>query len=234
VTEPDDLCPRCGAHRDAAQEYCLECGLRLPPTGGGIARLRRGWVRRIGWYPGDFVWTTLLSFVVAAAGAAAAIAVTGHRTDTNTGTTFAATTPNVPLTAPATTTVSAPTRTTTLPKPPEPTTTAPTKTKTKPKPAKPASALTPWPAGQTGWTVVLESLPNSTTGKTRADARAQQALRAGLPEVGVLDSSRYASLHPGYLVVFAGIYDARQQAQSTLNAALAAGFGSAYVRQIAR
>ena len=36
------------------------------------------------------------------------------------------------------------------------------------------------------------------------------------------------------LVVFAGIYDARSQAQSTLNAAYAAGFSSAYVRQIAQ
>ena len=41
---------------------------------------------------------------------------------------------------------------------------------------------------------------------------ARSASRAGLPQVGVLDSSRYSSLHPGYSVVFSGIYDSRDQA----------------------
>lgn len=224
----DDVCPRCGAAREPDQEYCLECGLRLPPTGGRIAGLRRTWVHRVGWYPGDWIWTTLLALLIAAAGAAVAIFLTTHRSPSNTGTTFAATTPNVPLTTPATSAPTPTADTSTLPTPPEPTSTS-----AKPKP-QPANGATPWPPSQSGWTVVLESEPATAGGRVRAKARAQQAVRAGLPEVGVLTSSRYASLHPGYLVVFAGIYDGRGQAQSTLNAAYAAGFSSAYVRQIVR
>ena len=34
----------------------------------------------------------------------------------------------------------------------------------------------------------------------------------GLPAVGVLDSSQYASLQPGYFVVFSGIYDSQAEA----------------------
>jgi hypothetical protein len=55
-----------------------------------------------------------------------------------------------------------------------------------------------------------------------------------LPQVGVLDSSRYSSLHPGYSVVFSGIYNSRGQADSALAAANAKGFSAAYVRQITR
>lgn len=228
MSEPTDtVCPRCGAPRTPDQEYCLECGLKLPPTSGGLVRLRSGWVRRLGWYPGDWVWTTLLAFLVAAAGAAVAIALTTHGASSNTGTTFAATTPNAPLTTPATTAPVPTVDTSTLPTPPEPTTTAPSA-------PQPKNGATPWPPSQSGWTVVLESEPATPVGRTRANARAQQAVKAGLTEVGVLVSSRYSSLHPGYLVVFAGIYDSRSQAQSTLNAAYAAGFSSAYVRQIAQ
>ena len=74
VNEPlEQSCPRCGAPREPDQEYCLECGLRLPATSGGLARARRGWVKRVGWYPGDWIWTTLLALVVAAGGAGVAI-----------------------------------------------------------------------------------------------------------------------------------------------------------------
>ncbi len=52
--------------------------------------------------------------------------------------------------------------------------------------------------------------------------------------MGVLDSSRYSSLHPGYYVVFSGIYSSRGQANGALAGANAKGFGAAYVRQITR
>ena len=54
-------CPRCGAPRDAASAHCIECGLRLPELHGAVASFRRRWVRRIGWYPGDWVWAPLLA-----------------------------------------------------------------------------------------------------------------------------------------------------------------------------
>jgi hypothetical protein len=223
----EHACPRCGAARQPDQEYCLECGLKLPPTSGALARVRRSWVRRIGWYPGDWVWTTLLALLVAAAGATVAIVSTKEARSSNTGTTFVLTEQSVPLTSP-TTTAPVAVDTSTLPTPPEPTTTT-----AKPAPG-PRNGRTPWPAGRTGWTVVLESLPATPSGRTAAQARADRAARAGLPEVGILVSSRYSTLHPGYFVLFSGIYDSRGEAESNLRAAASAGFSSAYVRQIAQ
>jgi hypothetical protein len=75
-----------------------------------------------------------------------------------------------------------------------------------------------WPVGEDGWTVVLASLPQ-TAGRRAADERARKARAAGLEQVGVLDSSRYASLHPGYWVVFTGIYSSEAEATSALEAA---------------
>lgn len=77
-----------------------------------------------------------------------------------------------------------------------------------------------WPAGQDGWTIALASLPQ-TGGRRAAVARATKARRGGLPTVGVLDSSRYASLHSGYWIVFAGIYASEAEATSALQAARA-------------
>jgi hypothetical protein len=81
---------------------------------------------------------------------------------------------------------------------------------------------------------VLESIPASSDGRTLAIERARSAARAGLPSVGVLQSSRYSSLHPGYYVVFSGIYSSNGQASGALAAANAKGFSAAYVRQITR
>jgi hypothetical protein len=231
MTQPqplDLLCPRCGAPREAEQEFCLECGLRLPPTSGKLARARRTWVKRLGWYPGDWIWTTLLALVVAIAGAVVAIVATRDARSTNGGT-IAQSLPTLSVTVPAPT----PTRTvdtTTLPDAPEPTATS----SKPPQPKPPANGHTPWPAGRTGWTVVLESVPATQAGRKTSQARATRAAGDGLPDVGVLVSARYSTLHPGYYVIFSGIYDTRSQAESTLRAATSAGFSAAYVRQIAQ
>jgi hypothetical protein len=81
-----------------------------------------------------------------------------------------------------------------------------------------ASALAEWPPGTTGWTNILISVPK-VDGRDAAVARAEQARRRGLRLVGVLDSSRYASLHPGYWVVFAGVYQSEPEATSRLREA---------------
>jgi hypothetical protein len=75
-----------------------------------------------------------------------------------------------------------------------------------------------WPSGTDGWTVVLASYPQ-TKGRKAADARAKQARAKGLPQVGVLDSSSYASLHPGFWVVFSGVYGSEAEATSALEPA---------------
>ena len=92
---------------------------------------------------------------------------------------------------------------------------------------------TQWPAGRNGWTIVLFSYPAS-GGTAAPNATAAHAARLGLPEVGVLHSDEFASLHPGYYVVFSGIYSSGAEAQAALRSVQATGFGNAYVRQITR
>jgi hypothetical protein len=96
-----------------------------------------------------------------------------------------------------------------------------------------ANGRTAWPAGESGWTIVLVSYPKA-LGQSQALATATRAARKGLNEVGVIDSSDYASLQPGYLVVFTGIYGAKADADAAVSTARQAGFGGAYSRQIAR
>ncbi len=88
-----------------------------------------------------------------------------------------------------------------------------------------------WPGGLTAWTVVLGSSPQ-VRGRARPNAIAARAVRSGLTEVGILDSSAYASLHPGYYVVFSGVYSAAADAETALQTARARGFGGAYQRRI--
>jgi hypothetical protein len=235
VASVDQTCPRCGAAREPRQEYCVECGLRLPKTTGALAGFRRWWIGRFGWYPGDWVWVSLLGLLVAIAGAAVAIAVTGHKGKG--GTTIVAS-------PPATTTTSAQTTTTTpaLPKPPEPTTTTTTRTTTTTTttttaPARTTTTAGPngqvvWPAATSGWTVVLGSYPVS-QGQAAAATAARRAAASGLPQVGMLASAAWSSLHPGYYVVFSGIYPSNAAAQAALAHAQAGGYATAYVRQIA-
>lgn len=80
------------------------------------------------------------------------------------------------------------------------------------------ASVADWPSGTDGWTVALASYPQ-TGGRTAATARARKARAQGLPQVGVLDSSRYASLRPGYWVVFSGIYATEAEATSALETA---------------
>jgi len=90
---------------------------------------------------------------------------------------------------------------------------------------------TPWPAGQDGWTVILASSP-TTKGQKAPGLIARRAVHNGLPQVGVLDSSGYSSLHPGYLMVFSGVYGAAGDARIALETVRARGFGGAYVLRV--
>jgi hypothetical protein len=88
-----------------------------------------------------------------------------------------------------------------------------------------------WPQ-RDGYTVVLEALP-AATGQAAAKAGAVAALKAGMPNVGLLDSGKYASLHPGYTIVFSGIYESLDEALAALPRA-ARRFKNAYAQQITR
>ena len=216
------VCPRCSTPVEPGQEYCVECGLRLEteqnaaPRGGGPPKY--GWV-----------WASLAGLVVAAAGAAAAIAVSNH------GRAVAQATTSVP--AVATTTVPA---TDTGALPPAPSTTVAVTTvahvPTVPEDTATATTAKPgliaWP-GKTAYTVVLVSLP-APGGHAAALARAREALKKNLPQVGVLDSADFSSLNPGYYVVFSGAYPSLLQAEVGARNARFSGFASAYPRQIRR
>ena len=63
-------------------------------------------------------------------------------------------------------------------------------------------------------------------------AKATEASALGLPRVGVIATDDFASLNPGYLVVYSGVYRTQAQAQAAAQAAKPR-FSSAYPRLIA-
>jgi stage II sporulation protein D len=75
-----------------------------------------------------------------------------------------------------------------------------------------------WPEGKHAWTVVLDSLPES-SGVAAARRDMRQQTKAGLPNVGVLHSSDFPNLRGGLYVVFSGVY--RTAAEATAAAARA-------------
>jgi cell division septation protein DedD len=213
-------CPRCGATVEPSQEYCLECGGRLRQPDGAAARASTTVSGRHDW-AGAWVVPALLGLVIAVLGTGAAIAISGDGEEesaisTATGGSLTVTGGTPTLTAPEPTTAA--TETT------GPATTAPTTTAPPPPPANPA-AIT-WPRDRRGWTIVLLSLPQ-TNGRDAAAAQAKKARDGGLRRVGVLDSSRYASLHP----VFQGVFADEAEASSALQRARTV-FPSAYQREI--
>jgi hypothetical protein len=138
------------------------------------------------------------------------------------------------FTEPATLTVGPPTTTPTLTTI-QPTTTFGTTTFPTTAPTTTTNRTTStisWPSGKDGYTVVLQSTPKS-DGRGPAEAAAQRAINAGLPEVGILDSSNYSSLRGGYYVTFTGVYDTLRESEAALPRARSAGFPLAYVRQVA-
>lgn len=210
-------CPRCGTATEPLQEYCVECGLRLR-TPGLVPALSEGWRRRVSWYPGDWIWPSLAALVIAVIAAAAAIVWTRDAESAASETLIGDTSP-------------LPTIVTTIQPTPPPAPTAPTTTRPRTPPPPSRWRLIEWPRGRSGWTLVLASLPTSAK-RDAALAKARQALEAGLPQVGVLDSSRYASLHPGYFVVFSGVYESLSAAQTAASRAAGAGYGNAYARRV--
>jgi hypothetical protein len=94
------------------------------------------------------------------------------------------------------------------------------------------SGVGSWPAGRSGYTVILASVAES-QGRSEADAIAQRATAAGLPGVGVLRSNDYSSLRPGWWAVYSGVYDSESEARAALPRAQSSGFPSAYPRHVA-
>ena len=220
-------CPRCGTPAAAHQKLCIECGEKL----AGLS------------LPGGWLLRAAAALAVAVATGAVAIAISkddgGHPVVAPTLSTSAVTT--APAPAPVSTPSAAPITSAPATTAPAATTSAVATTTaaaaTPPPPAAPAvpaaaPGATTWPAGRNGWTVVIASLPRS-TGARQARARAAAVGHAGLPQTGVLVSDSFASLQPGYLVVFSGVYGQLAAAQQAA-AAAQSSFPGAYSRHIAR
>jgi hypothetical protein len=213
-------CPRCGARVEPGQEYCLECGVRLP--GAGLAATAgSAWRERVGRRGPPWLWPILAALAVAAVMTGVAILISrsgdGERA-------FLEATGPISISTPTTEQL-----------PTEPPTTAPTET--EPQPTQPTTTqarqpeIVEWPS-ESGYTVVIASLPTS-GGRELAVRKAREALRSNLPEVGVLDSAEFSSLHPGYYVVFSGIYPNQRAALDGVGRVQRL-YPASYIRQISR
>jgi hypothetical protein len=232
VPPPDaPACPRCGAPHDLYQEYCLECGARLPG-----AQIPGAFMRTEMWSRDSpaWLWAALLALFLVAlvAGAIAAVAATK---DDEKGGLVASTVPGT--TAPVGTipgtqtieTITGPTTQTIATLDTSTLTTATTATTTAT--TTPQGNIRSWPQGKEGYTVVLASVETS-KGRAAAEQKANQAIANGLTNVGILNSSDFLTLNPGYYVVFMGVYDTVAAAQSGLPTARSRGFPLAYVREV--
>ena len=178
-------CPRCGASLRPDQEWCLNCGAGL----GAQVAAPRGWRWPVA------VVSGLLVLLLAAL----SLALVELASDAETVAPPGAAQPQAAAS-------------------PAPTSTAAPSTASDPSQIPPASggtattpAVSDWPAGKTGYTVVLESASS----RSAADARAKDLSGKGIP-VGVLDTSGYASLTPNRYVVFSGQYASRDEARVAL------------------
>ena len=223
-------CPNCGAPHDVYQEYCLECGRRLPGTyvGGRYAEV---WRRD----SPIWLWAALAALLLVAlvSGAVVALAATddGKNSEPASSIPVVSTAPSTTdtvgvVTQPPTITINPPTTTlstTTFSTTTFGTTTFGTTTTT-------GSNVT-WPPNKDGFTVVLKSVPTS-NGRSQAESAANKARTNGLSQVGILNSSDFSSLNPGYYVTFTGIYDTESQANAALPNARSKGFPTAYAREV--
>jgi hypothetical protein len=201
MTVPSEVggtCPRCGTPYDVDQEYCLECGARLPASSALPPGVDSVWRKRPN---GPWVGPVLVGLLIAAAMTGIAILI-ARGTDSDARSILIAT-GATGFSQPTTETLTTPETAETA------TETTPTTIQTEPAP--PPRTLVEWPPSQSGYTVVIASLPAS-AGRAQALRKAREALRSGLPEVGVLESGEFSSLHPGYYVVFSGIYENQRDA----------------------
>jgi septal ring-binding cell division protein DamX len=203
-------CPRCGSALTEEQEWCLQCGAA---TGTRVVAA-----------PGWRVPIVVACLILALSAIAVGVAIVTLADDTNQVTdpqaaavgaapTVTGTTTPVPSATPEASPSAEPSGT------PEP---AATPTPTS---GTGASGLATWPAGQSGYTIVLSS--DST--HSAAVQKGQDFAAQGIPGVGVLNSDNFSSLKPGFFVVFSGVYDSESEAGDALDGVPAK---DAYVRRI--
>jgi hypothetical protein len=73
-----------------------------------------------------------------------------------------------------------------------------------------------WPAGSTGYTVQLQTLPAPGTSLSAVEAAKTAASAKGAKAVGALKSEEFSSLAAGNYVIYAGIFHKRPEAEKAL------------------
>jgi hypothetical protein len=74
-----------------------------------------------------------------------------------------------------------------------------------------------WPSGTTGYSVQLQTLPQSGTSVTAVEAAKAAASAKGAQAVGALKSEEFSSLSAGSYVIYAGIDHRRSEAEKALS-----------------
>lgn len=239
--QPPTNCPQCGAPATADQEYCLECGTRLTRA----VAPARAWRWPL----------VIVGVILVLAGAGLAVAYDKLAKEDKkekgaaAGTTQTPTFTAPPTTAPPTTTGGT---TTGAPLPPGSdggsTTGGGLPKLPIPIPGlgggdddgggggggggappggtgQPSTGVASWPSGKSAWTVVLYSAGSKADGQAKAQSAAQKT-----SGVGLLNSSDFSSLNPGYWVVFAGQSGSKSAAESKADSLQGQGFPQAYAR----
>jgi hypothetical protein len=88
-----------------------------------------------------------------------------------------------------------------------------------------------WPAGTNGYTIQLQTLPQSATTASAVEAAKTAASAKGAKNVGALKSEEFTSLTSGRYVIYSGVYHKKAEAEKALPA-LKKSFPSASVIQV--
>ena len=217
-------CPACLSPMRSDQRYCLECGERLavdeipPPPGGGSAFANRN--------------TSILAIIaviliIAGIGLAWVALRTSDGGDdpVATSATTAPDTTDTSITDPGFTDPGITDTGITDPGYTDPGFTDPGITDT-------GGIANGWPADQSGFAVILASKDVVLFTEADAQAIADQATADGVPMVGVLDSSLFPTLNPGYWAVFSGPYATKDEATTAATTIQGQGYPDAYAREV--
>ena len=222
---PRRACPRCGdaAHAEPGLlRRAAGCGSRR--SSGRIAALRRGWLRRFGWYPGDWIW-------VGAADAARRDRRRGgrdraHRRRRDGGTTLVAARHDRSR-APRSCRAAAGGR---------PAGRARAGPARRPDdrgaaPGRRRTAASPGPRPRRLDDRARSRIPRRAAAARRSRPRAPCARASAFRRSACSTRPTSRASIRGYAIVFSGIYSSRARRRAGLTTARATGFGSAYARE---